>query len=230
MGGPVSSATKLARPLEAAAELAASIANDVNAPAQYVADNVSFLRRAFDKLLPLLEAEDALAAAVRAGTAATPALEAVDTARAAARLDYLTRHVPRAVEQSLHGLSQISASMRALKELSRPSGSDAQPSDINELIEAASILAKNDWQHVAELQLDFDWDLPPVHVRRADFSQLVLTVISNAGRSVGASLSLNDARKGSIVVATRAVENDVQVRISDSTGASCLLSLPLASP
>jgi two-component system, NtrC family, sensor kinase len=215
--------------LEPLAELSASIANDVNTPAQYVADNVSFLRRAFDKLFPLLEAQAALSEAARSGAVTEGLLAAVDSARSAARLDYLQRQVPRAIEQSLQGLGQISASMRALKELSRPSAGGPEPTDLHELIEAASTLTKSEWSYVADLRLDFDWSLPPVPILRAELSRLLVRLIMNAARSINASLSPGSTEKGSIVISTKLLGELAELRVS-ANGAASILHLPLAKP
>jgi two-component system, NtrC family, sensor kinase len=58
--------------LQAIGQLAAGIAHEVNTPAQYVTDNVSFLQRAFDKLWRVLDAQsNALTAATRSRRLAT---------------------------------------------------------------------------------------------------------------------------------------------------------------
>lgn len=211
----------------ALAELLPGLANDVNTPAQYVADNVSFLRRAFDKLMPLIEAHSALANAVRNGDVTPALLQAVDSARAAARLDYLQRQVPRAVEQSLYGLGQISASMRALKELSRTSQRGPEPTDLHELIEAVTTLTKNEWLYIAELRLEFDWSLPSLPVLREELSRLLQGALLHAARCISAALPPGSAEKGKLVISTRLVDNQAELRLVGG-GSSWQLQLPLA--
>jgi two-component system, NtrC family, sensor kinase len=202
--------------LEVIGQLALGIAHEVNTPTQYVSDNVSFLQRAFDKLLKLVEAQAVAVEAARAGGVSPETLEAVDSARTAVKLDYLARQVPRAIDQSLQGLGQISAIVKAMKDFSRPTGSAMQPFDLHDLIESATIVAKNEWQYVAELQLDFDWSLPPVLLWRSEFAQVLLNLIVNGAQAIGAALPANSAEKGRLVIATKAVGPRVEVRVSDS--------------
>jgi two-component system, NtrC family, sensor kinase len=205
-----------AQKLEAIGQLAAGIAHEVNTPAQYVTDNVSFLQRAFDKLLRLVEAQGNLVEGVRSGDATPHVLETIDALRASTKLDYLARQVPRAIEQSLEGLGQIGAIVKAMKEFSHPSGAEKQPFDIHDVIESTSIVAKNEWKYVADLQLDFDWSLPPVLLLRNEFSQVMLNLIVNAAHAVEASLPTGSAEKGKLVISTKAVGLNVEVRVSDT--------------
>jgi signal transduction histidine kinase len=124
--------------------------------------------------------------------------------------------VPRAIEQSLEGLGQISSIVKAMKEFSHPSGAEKQPFDIHDVIESTSIVAKNEWKYVADLELDFDWSLPPILLHRNEFSQVVLNLIVNAAHAIEQSLPPSSTEKGKIKIRTKAVGDQVEIRISDN--------------
>jgi signal transduction histidine kinase len=205
-----------AQKLGAMGQLAAGIAHEVNTPTQYVTDNVSFLQRAFDKLLKVIETQGQLTEAVRVGDTTPQLLELVDAARTVAKLDYLNRQVPRAIQQSLEGLGEISSIVKAMKAFSHPSGPQKQPFDLHDLIESTSIVAKNEWKYVAELELDFDWSLPPVLLLRNELAQVMLNLIMNAAHAIASSLPPGSADKGKIVVSTKAVGEKVEIRVADN--------------
>jgi signal transduction histidine kinase len=205
-----------AQTLQAIGQLAAGIAHEVNTPAQYVTDNVSFLQRAFDKLWRLLDAQSLALSAARNGDATPQSFELVDEARTAAKLDYLARQVPRAIEQSMSGLGQVSSIVKAMKEFSHPSGAEKQPFDIHDVIESTSIVAKSEWKYVADLELNFDWNLPPILLLRNEFSQVLLNLIVNAAHAIGDALPAASSEKGKIVICTKAAGAHVEIRISDT--------------
>ena len=205
-----------AQKLQAIGQLAAGIAHEVNTPAQYVTDNVTFLQRAFERLQKLVAANTSLLEAARAGDITPQVVQTVEEARRAAKLDYLARQVPRAIEQSLEGLGQISSIVKAMKEFSHPSGAEKQPFDLHDLIESTSIVAKNEWKYVAELELDFDWSLPPILLHRNEFSQVLLNLIVNAAHAIEQSLPHGSSEKGKIKISTKGLGEQVEVRVQDN--------------
>lgn len=223
-----------AQELEAASQLLTGIAHEVNTPVQYVTDNLSFLQRAFDKLWRLLNAQASLIEAVRAGDVTAQALDSVDALSATIKLDYLARQVPRAIEQSRAGLEQVGSVVKTMREFSHRSGAKREPCDIHELIESTTIVAKNEWRDVADLELDFDWNLPPVPLRRNELSQVMLSLIVNAAHAIADCLPQASADKGKIKISTAGVGDHVEVRVvgagaGTETGhcATFLLTFPL---
>lgn len=205
-----------AQKLEAIGQLAAGIAHEVNTPTQYVTDNVTFLQRAFDKLLRLITAQAEVVDAAHAGEVTAQLLEPADQARSAAKLEYLMRQVPRAIEQSLEGLGQITSIVKAMKEFSHPSGAEKQAVDIHDVIESTSLVCKNEWKYVADLDLSFDWSLPPVLLLRNEFSQVMLNLIVNAAHAIEKSLGASSADKGKITICTKQVGSQVEIRVTDT--------------
>lgn len=223
-----------AQELEAAGQLLTGIAHEVNTPVQYATDNLSFLQRAFDKLWRLLQAQAGLIEAVRAGDVTAQALESVDAVSAAIKLDYLARQVPRAIEQSREGLEQVGSVVKTMREFSHRSGAKREPCDIHELIESAAIVAKNEWRDVADLELDFDWNLPPLLLRRNELSQVMLSLIVNAAHSLADSSTQPSADKGKIKISTAVVGDHIDVRVAVASagtealrGTTFLLTFPL---
>jgi signal transduction histidine kinase len=81
-------------------------------------------------------------------------------------------------------------------------------------------VARNAWKYVAELVLDLDPALPEVRCQLGKLNQVMLNLILNAARAIGEAIgdTTGGAPKGTITIATRRVEDWVEIRISD-TGA-----------
>jgi signal transduction histidine kinase len=103
-----------------------------------------------------------------------------------------------------------------MKEFSHPSGTEKQPFDIHDVIESTSIVAKSEWKYVAELELDFDWNLPPILLLRNEFSQVMLNLIVNAAHAIESALPRGSSDKGKIRISTKAAGKDVEIRVSDT--------------
>ncbi|MFD2233532.1 PAS domain S-box protein [Phaeospirillum tilakii] len=198
-------------------QLAAGIAHEINTPIQYIGDNLRYLSEALGKLGRVIEAGRTLAASA----AALPAPPA-ELAEAAAgfeqtagkvRVTRLLGELPDAVAESLDGVGQIARIVLSMKEFSHPGTTAKTATDLNRALESTLTVSRNTWKHVAEIERDFDPDLPPVVCYAGEMNQVFLNLIVNAAQAIeGAGKPL----PGRIRLSTRHEAGWVEIRVADS--------------
>ncbi|MCL4792236.1 MAG: PAS domain S-box protein, partial [Gammaproteobacteria bacterium] len=198
--------------LEAVGQLAAGIAHEINTPTQYVGDNIRFLKDSFREIVALIQRLNQLQ-----GTATDGRIAATELARVLqdTDTDYLLTEVPTAIDQSIDGVDRVSRIVRAMKDFSHPA-TERTPLDINRAIASTATVASNEWKYIAELQTDFDMDLPAVPVMPGDFNQVILNMIVNAAHAIGEVVGDGGNGRGTITLATRRVQDQAEIRISDT--------------
>jgi signal transduction histidine kinase len=210
-----------AQKLESVGQLAAGIAHEINTPIQYIGDNVRFMKDAFHDLRGLLRNYERLLLAAKDNamsrkTNQSAEVEAAERAVKSVDVGYLLEEIPKAIDQTLEGVSRVAAIVGAMKEFSHPDTKEKIPLDLNRAINSTITVARNEWKYVAEMKTEFDPSLPLVSCLPGEINQVILNLIVNAAHAIADVAKNGGPEKGIIKVQTRNCPEWAEIRIQDS--------------
>lgn len=205
-----------AQKLESVGQLAAGIAHEINTPAQYIGDNVRFLKDAFLDLKNLMAHYQQLLLAAKDNALSIETIRTVDDAVEQADAAYLLEEIPKAIEQTQEGVTRVSTLVSAMKEFSHPGTKDKTALDLNHAINSTITVTRNEWKYVADMETDFDAALPLVPCYPGEFNQVILNLIVNATHSIADVARNGGSQKGKITVRTRNFPEWAEIRIQDT--------------
>jgi len=204
-----------AQKLESIGQLAAGIAHEINTPTQYVNDNVHFLQGAFADYQRLHERCDLLVAAVREEGTTVEMAKQIESIKGEIDFPFINEEIPKAIEQSIDGLGRISRIVQSMKQFSHPGTDNKVDEDINKALENTVAISRNEWKYVADVETDYDPDIPRVPCFPGELNQVFLNILVNAAQAIEEKNRGSD-EKGVIRISTSQVESSVEIRISDT--------------
>ncbi|MBU1041679.1 MAG: PAS domain S-box protein, partial [Proteobacteria bacterium] len=202
--------------LEAIGQLAAGIAHEINTPAQYVGNNVQFIKGAFTDIFSMCSDFHQLLESAKSGTVSLEQVLAVEKAMADHDIEYLSTEVPGAIAQTLEGVERISTIVRSVKQFAHPGAAVMAPADLNEAMQSTVTVSRNEWKYVAELTTELDDSLPAVVCMIGEINQVVLNLIVNAAHAIADAVKNDPERKGLITLSTRLTPPWAEIRVTDT--------------
>jgi signal transduction histidine kinase len=196
--------------LAAVGQLASGIAHEINTPIQFIGDNLEFLQTSF---VPLTDLIDTYRSVLSTVALEDLQVERIAQAESSADIEFIAAELPSAIQQSLDGIDRVARIVKAMKAFGHPGSNDAQQAaDINAMVHDVSIVARSQYRHVANLELDLG-DVPPVRCFVGDINQVLLNLVVNASHAIADRP--DTSRPGTLRISTCTAGDDVLIRVED---------------
>jgi two-component system NtrC family sensor kinase len=188
-------------------ELAAGIAHEINNPIGFVASNTRTLRRYVSDLVELVGQYHKLKDVLTAGEAANELIGRIEALEHKLDVDYLLDDMESLVAENRDGLDRVVQILRDLKAFSRADEDAPGPVNLNEVIDEALTLARNEIKYKAEVRTELG-ELPPIPGHPGQLSQVFINMLVNAAHAI--------EQKGTITITTRADGDRIVATVSDT--------------
>ena len=205
-----------AQKLESVGRLASGIAHEINTPIQFVGDNTRFLQDSFAALQTLLSKYQELRDTAASGTVSPDLLAEVRRVEEKSDCAYLLEEIPKALTQTLDGVTRVATIVRAMKDFAHPESKEMAAADLNKALQSTLTVARNELKYVADVEIDLG-DLPSVVCNIGDLNQVFLNLLVNAAHAIDEVVK-GTGKKGKIRVRTVAEGKTVLVTIADTGG------------
>jgi PAS domain S-box-containing protein len=203
-----------AQKLESVGQLAAGIAHEINTPVQFVGDNTRFLKDSFESLATLIERYRTLRDEAAGAPLGEKSLAEIERAEEAADTAYLMEEIPRAIGQSLEGLSRVATIVQAMKDFAHPDAGVKTAADLNHALRSTLTVARNEIKYVAEVHTELG-ELPLVECHLGDLNQVFLNLLVNAAHAIAQQVG-DSGEMGQISVRSRCEGESVLISIGDT--------------
>ena len=186
-------------------QLSACIAHEINNPTSYVLTNIGIISRYFEQIqsycakLELLASDSSLSV--------NDKLHTMEEQKKQLNINYLTEDASEAISESKEGLERVKNIVANLKGFARPDSTEKELISLNECIDTTLQFVRADILGRADLRLELA-DLPNIHGRRGEISQVILNLLTNALDAID--------DHGEIHIQTKQVQDGVSLTVTDN--------------
>ncbi len=195
--------------------LASGLAHELNTPLQYIGDNISFLRGAFEVLSGFAENIEQLQLNSQ-DMSKEQLLQYINKALTESDIEFFTTEVPTAIAQSIEGISRLNKIIKAIKDFSQLNVGEKSLININKCVEDTVLISQNEWKSIAELTLNLSNELPSVLCLKDEINQVLLQLLLNSIQAIQERALIDkNFKKGRIEISTYSDSDRVNILITD---------------
>jgi signal transduction histidine kinase len=194
--------------------LAAGVAHEINNPMGFVSSNLNTLEEYEKDLRSVIEQYTALVSGLKGamttkeGRAATSErLGHISKIEKEMDIDFILEDIPNLIKESLEGAERIKKIVIDLKDFAHPGEQELECADINHNLESTLNIVWNELKYKATVTKDYG-ELPEVRCYAQQLNQVFMNILVNAAQAI--------EKQGEIRIATRAVDGQVEIAISDT--------------
>jgi len=184
-------------------QIAAGVAHEINNPLGFISCNLESLRKFSERLLVFLVAQSESIAKY----CPSEELTRIDELRTKAHINRIVDEIPEMVTESLEGVGRIKEIVSNLKGFARIDDKEFIAASINDIINKALNIVRNELKYVATMVTDFG-DISPLKCLPNQLAQVFMNLLVNAAQAIEGH--------GEIRIRTWQEEGSVFASISDT--------------